>query len=61
VRRHPEESPALDPLENNISQRGTEIILPGGDGKTLQLYGKMQAAIAARHSIDDCKAIADQA
>ena len=38
----------------------TDLVL-SSNGGTVRLYEKMQAAIAACHTLDDCKAIADQA
>jgi hypothetical protein len=37
-----------------------DIVLTAG-GKSLRLYEKMQTAIVACHSIDECKGLADQA
>jgi hypothetical protein len=38
----------------------TDLAL-SSSGKTLRLYEKMQTAVAACYSVDECKAIADQA
>jgi hypothetical protein len=38
-----------------------DLALPPGVAKTVQLYEKMQTAISACFSFDECKAIADQA